>query len=114
MQCMEVRREERKGFVQRPFTWARELRPHLPGPVDGRKDEAPSRGEGTARLQGPVRRMTRSPESGALAGIPHPGPGASPVGAENTSGWWRRRRGARRPAEGAAAARSVVRPHPPA
>lgn len=62
---MEVRRERRKGLVQRSFTLARGLRSDLPGPVDGRENEAPSGFEGTARFQGPVRWVTRSAEPGA-------------------------------------------------
>ena len=42
VQCMEVRREGRKGIVQRPFSLARGLKQDLPDPVDGREDEAPS------------------------------------------------------------------------
>lgn len=42
VQCMEVRRERRKGLVQRPFTLARGLRQNLPDPVDGREGETPS------------------------------------------------------------------------
>lgn len=53
-----MKRETRKGVVQRPFTSAQGLRSDLPGPVDYREDEMLLGGEGTAQFRGPVWWMT--------------------------------------------------------
>lgn len=80
LQCMEMRRERRKGIVQRPLTPAHGLSCDLLGGVGSREDEALSGGKSPSRFCGPVRWVTPSPEPGVSAGIPHPSPRTPPAG----------------------------------
>lgn len=112
VQCMEMRRERRKGIVQRPLTPAHGLSCDLLGGVGSREDEALSGGKSPARFCGPVRWVTPSLEPGVSAGIPHPSPGTPPAGPRTLLAGGGAARGGR--CRASAPPRHWVRPNPPA